>query len=429
MSELIFSRAAIVTLCYFGLATLVARLMQVGAGRSIFFALLNIVAVWLIFFTGTQSGAWSMGQTPNFIGISQIAGSQMEALSTGLPTINIGPHQTQAQQIYSITNSVSSTVNGSYQASPLVTTSFQEGMLAPIDFKEIALLVSSHPREIVVHAVIDSITLSSNIGTSTYWNDPSDNSDSGSDHLQITATCESALSDTDYRWTKQQMFLQPSTCNYAKFVRWLQLLDDYGLSAQLVPAANSGQKAPTAPSPATNAVNITSSKGSSTTGTPTSAKTAEMVRKLCFDPTLKSAQFTHFNPSLACDAPAGSNHAAEHAPFSADFHLLGYGVIKVDNLKLRSPLGVIDYMAKAWRNSEPVPFETGQTKQFIGPLMEIVSGSGPQCYASTRFQSESWCVPQEAEKTAVLMDIVQQLRNLSITPTDLNAAFTVRIGG
>ena len=60
MSELIFSRAALVTLCYFGLATLVGRLMQVGAGRSILFALLNIVAVWLIFFTGTQSGAWSM---------------------------------------------------------------------------------------------------------------------------------------------------------------------------------------------------------------------------------------------------------------------------------------------------------------------------------------------------------------------------------
>ena len=60
MSELIFSRAALVTLCYFGLATLVARLMRVGAGRSILFALLNIVAVWLIFFTGTQSGARSM---------------------------------------------------------------------------------------------------------------------------------------------------------------------------------------------------------------------------------------------------------------------------------------------------------------------------------------------------------------------------------
>ena len=60
MSDLIFSRAALVALCYSGLAISVARLMQVGANRSIVFALLNITAVWLIFFTGTQSGAWSM---------------------------------------------------------------------------------------------------------------------------------------------------------------------------------------------------------------------------------------------------------------------------------------------------------------------------------------------------------------------------------
>jgi hypothetical protein len=162
----------------------------------------------------------SKGQTPNFVGISQIAGSQMEALSTGLPTINIGPHQTQAQQIYSITNSLSSTVNGSYQASPLMTTTFQEGMLSPINFKQIALLVDSHPREIVFHAVIDSITLSTDIGTVTFWNDPTDNGDS-SEHLQKTPDCESALRDLDHNWTKQQMFLQPGICNYAKFVRWL----------------------------------------------------------------------------------------------------------------------------------------------------------------------------------------------------------------
>ena len=60
MSDLLFSRTALVALCYFGLAISVARLMQVGASRSIVFALLNIAAVWLIFFTGTQSGAWSM---------------------------------------------------------------------------------------------------------------------------------------------------------------------------------------------------------------------------------------------------------------------------------------------------------------------------------------------------------------------------------
>lgn len=60
MSGLLFSESAIVALSYFVLTTLVARLMEIGALRSSAFALLNIAAVWLIFFGRTQSGAWSM---------------------------------------------------------------------------------------------------------------------------------------------------------------------------------------------------------------------------------------------------------------------------------------------------------------------------------------------------------------------------------
>jgi D-alanyl-lipoteichoic acid acyltransferase DltB (MBOAT superfamily) len=60
MSDLIFSTAALVALCYFGLATATARLMPVGTSRSVVFALINIAAVWLIFFLGTQSGTLSI---------------------------------------------------------------------------------------------------------------------------------------------------------------------------------------------------------------------------------------------------------------------------------------------------------------------------------------------------------------------------------
>ena len=60
MSDLIFSTASLVALCYFGIATAVARFMPVSAIRSAVFAIINIAAVWLIFFTGTQSGAFSM---------------------------------------------------------------------------------------------------------------------------------------------------------------------------------------------------------------------------------------------------------------------------------------------------------------------------------------------------------------------------------
>jgi D-alanyl-lipoteichoic acid acyltransferase DltB (MBOAT superfamily) len=60
MADLLFSEAALVALCYFVVATSVSRLMEVGATRSIVFAILNIAAVWLIFFGRTQSGVWAM---------------------------------------------------------------------------------------------------------------------------------------------------------------------------------------------------------------------------------------------------------------------------------------------------------------------------------------------------------------------------------
>jgi D-alanyl-lipoteichoic acid acyltransferase DltB (MBOAT superfamily) len=69
MSDLIFSTAALVALCYFVLAIAAARLMPVGASRSVVFALINITAVWLIFFTGTQSGALSMALYVVFLSV------------------------------------------------------------------------------------------------------------------------------------------------------------------------------------------------------------------------------------------------------------------------------------------------------------------------------------------------------------------------
>ena len=60
MSALLFSETTLVALIYFILSIAVARLMETGAPRSIAFAVINIAAVWLIFFGRTQSGAWSM---------------------------------------------------------------------------------------------------------------------------------------------------------------------------------------------------------------------------------------------------------------------------------------------------------------------------------------------------------------------------------
>ena len=174
----------------------------------------------------------SKGQTPNFVGISQITGSQTETLTTGLPTINLGPHQTAAQQIYSITNNLGSAVNGGYQASPLISTSFQELMLFPINFKQLALLLGSHPRELVFHATIDGLVLSRAGRQVLYRNNPTANEngryeppDKNADGSVID--CRAVLADDRFEWNTDQMFNHPRNCSYSKFVRWLRLYLDF----------------------------------------------------------------------------------------------------------------------------------------------------------------------------------------------------------
>jgi D-alanyl-lipoteichoic acid acyltransferase DltB (MBOAT superfamily) len=60
MNDFIFSQSALFALGYFVLAMLACRVLAVGPMRSVVFALLNIAAVWLIFFGPTRTGVWTM---------------------------------------------------------------------------------------------------------------------------------------------------------------------------------------------------------------------------------------------------------------------------------------------------------------------------------------------------------------------------------
>ena len=162
-------------------------------------------------------------------------------------------------------------------------------MLFPVSFKDLALLVGAHPREIVYHAVIDSITVSRNGRVALFRNHPRDNDHSDSDVLgrakSYDYSCDDKLRDTNSYWSVEEMFENPDNCNYAKFVRWLQLYDDYGFTAELVPGGSAGA----APSPGTNTVNTPTS--SNTQQNPT--KIPESGGKLCFDPTLGKLALHH----------------------------------------------------------------------------------------------------------------------------------------
>lgn len=60
MYDLIFSRGIVIALCYFAAANFISHVLKVGATRSTVFALVNIAAVWLMFFGTSRSGASAM---------------------------------------------------------------------------------------------------------------------------------------------------------------------------------------------------------------------------------------------------------------------------------------------------------------------------------------------------------------------------------
>ena len=179
---------------------------------------------------------------------SQITGTQMEQLTTGLPTINVGPAQTAAQGVYSITNSVQSSVNGGFSTAPLATTSFQTGMLTPVDLKIIASLTTYYPREVIFYAMIAAIDVKSTSAPARYnrlVNDPSqayyDTDDS--DNLD-PSKCNKIINDEKTNPLELLFWLGPNDkqhlhsrqCSYEKFLNFLSDLIQYGMYTELVQA-------------------------------------------------------------------------------------------------------------------------------------------------------------------------------------------------
>jgi hypothetical protein len=384
---------------------------------------------------------------------SQINGSQTETLSTGLPTINIGPAQTAAQQISSITNSVSSGVSGGFTTAPLATTAFQAGMLTPVDLKIISSLTTYYPREAVFYALIGAIDVklvSSNRLFAKLANDPN-----------------SAYYDIDYPFdldqTKcyglfkhlgPQVFFgpnrrYPAACYYAKFRNLLGLLIANGLYTELVqiPAQQPTQAQ-------ANQSNIVT------------------VGRFCFNKNVVPEEYLVESSNFpACGKdnkqPAGGTvqttttetHKFDDAllptsktktittitnsvlpvtgrTFKVKFK--GVGPVEI-TFEMRSPNGFLSYLGSWYNVGDKVPFASDNVpfrgygsppaQQIFrnGPYLSILNGASGWCYAWANYNGQIYCVPMEATHTSMLMDIAVILRNLNISPTDLNAPISVRV--
>jgi hypothetical protein len=356
-------------------------------------------------------------QPLNFMAITQVTGGQSETLTTGLPTITLGPAQTIAERQFQVTNSVASGATGSFQTNPLVSSQFQQGMMSPVSPKILAYLLASHDRETVFNLVIDSINVTSGNTTVRYVNDPAN--DHGLPGGCTAQSASRALGDAN---GGRRFLLDEDVCNYSKFINFVTEGMQYGVSAELVPVPpGSAAKGGGAGSQGgRNTANALAGETNATT-------TAQATGRLCWDPGLAIAERKAGARGLK--PVCGKNLSSQITNDDFSFQILG--TLRFQ-LRFRSPAGIFAALGKQLRDGSAERVRSllpSSQRAFDGePLLTIKSDdTAGDCAVLAQYESQVYCVPQSAYRTAMVINILQELKNLSTTPSDLNSAFSVRV--
>lgn len=359
-----------------------------------------------------------------FVAISQVTGSQTETVTSGLPTITFGSGITAAQHIGQITNSVMGQAQGSYQSNPLVSTQFQTGMLAAIPEETIAYLIASHPRDPVLFSTIDALIIKVKSTGKLYRldNNP-DEDDQGKDCPALVAEDLQHLNANFFELTKP--------CPYSTFLTVTNYIIGSGLTAEIIASTgnkNAGNNAKTksaGSAKGTTGAGSTGSGGGATDGG--GGSTQSIQGRFCFDPT-KSARGVR-EPLCSMFKQPGSNGPKKTKAIK--FVYGEVGPIEAQIL-VKSPLGVYQLYGASLRHPRrddfPYAAQLGQDLIKHEPFVNVTNSTGP-CFVDVTYQGEYYCVPANSQNTPVIFDIVEQLKNLSTTPTDLNAPFAVRFVG
>jgi len=389
---------------------------------------------------------------------SQINGTQSETLNTGLPTITTGPHQV-APYIYSISNSLSSAVSGGFTTAPLASTSFQAGMITPIDLKTMASLMTYYPREAIFYSLISAIDVKLVSNRPQYARLVNDPAQAYSDIADPSSLDQNSCDEIIRQPTPKIFF--GSGCSYKKFLNLLSLLVENGLYMELVsiPAPQPAQ----AQANQSNIVTVgrfcfnkdVSIQQNGSDFLSTRLPTCGIENKNPLGGTIAvvttetdknddAAMRTHTR-SISTTTTTTRNsvlpitgHGFGPIPFA------GIGPVEI-TFELRSPNGFLSYLGSWYKYGDRVGFDrydpirktrvpfydTVQANQIFGngPYLSIISNIGPtaSCYSSISYEGQIYCVPIGATHTTMLMDIAIMLRNLNISPTDLNAPVSVRI--
>jgi hypothetical protein len=158
-----------------------------------------------------------------------------------------------------------------------------------------------------------------------------------------------------------------------------------------------------------------------------SAPSSCTIGYICFDP---ASALPRLRKVII---QGGVSNVCGSVPASADYKF-PFGAVSAEiTLVFRSTESIYKYLGKLLRE------QMGNRINFIysdanflseEPFFNVIKGSGGNgdCFVSAYYDGQSYCVPRvKANNTAMIFDILQQLRNRNISPTDLNAPLSVRV--
>jgi hypothetical protein len=147
----------------------------------------------------------------------------------------------------------------------------------------------------------------------------------------------------------------------------------------------------------------------------------------CYDPALFH-EFTHKKsiPGLKiCGNPKSTG--------AKQFSIRGPGTLTAVDLVMRSPFAIFQYLGRivATETQERVVLK-GREREGIDSrnrrVLNIVSSTGPACFAQAWYHGASYCVPMEgSENTKQIFTLLRSVLATNISPADLNATPTIRV--
>jgi hypothetical protein len=209
----------------------------------------------------------------------------------------------------------------------------------------------------------------------------------------------------------------------------MQFLIQKGLSAEIIPQSSKGSSQNTknpgqqaAQTSTTGAGSTSAAKGSPASSGGEDKGISTPQGRFCFDPT-KSVRSLQ---QPICSIFTGVKKKSSVVRFD----ITGVGMVDVEIYK-KSPLGVYKLLGAFLRNPPEAAIFAYRTqdgtrvKADEQPFIEVVNSPLGPCFADVGYGGTQYCVPSDSYNTAVLFDIVEQLKNLSTTPADLNVPFAV----